>query len=226
MKRIKTISGIVLLALVAVAFFFRTIQTAAPVPSWSPEELSLTEPFRVLTTADSTDLAVLRRPECADFNASDLKSDFYGILCAGMMEAVLREDGVGIAGPQVGVSRNIVAVQRFDKSEAPFEIYPNIRITATRGEMFPGGEGCLSVPHRYGTVMRYKDIDITYSVLDSVPHKGFSGLLKKRSPEYDCSLRDTTERIEGFTAVIFQHECDHLSGILYTDRADSLYFRQ
>ena len=37
------------------------------------------------------------------------------------------------------------------------------------------------------------------------------------------SGKPVTERVEGFTAVIFQHECDHLDGILYTDRADSVW---
>ena len=106
-------------------------------------------------------------------------------------------DGVGIAGPQVGISRRVVAVQRFDKEGEPFEVYPNIRITARRGEPEPGPEGCLSVPGRRGTVSRYREIDISYTAM----------------PEG----RDTVETITGFTAVIFQHECDHLDGILYTD---------
>ena len=106
------------------------------------------------------------------------------------------EDGVGIAGPQVGISRRIVAVQRFDKPGEPFEVYPNIRIVATHGDLCPGPEGCLSVPGLRGDVMRWRDIDITYSL----------------------GPRDTTERVQGFTAVIFQHECDHLDGVLYIDK--------
>ena len=108
------------------------------------------------------------------------------------------QNGVGIAGPQVGLSRNIVAVQRFDKEGNPFEVYPNIRITAFRGEPEPGAEGCLSVPGRRGKVLRWRDIDISYSSLDTG--------------------QEVTERIQGFTAVIFQHETDHLQGILYIDK--------
>ena len=108
------------------------------------------------------------------------------------------QDGVGIAAPQVGLLRRVVAVQRFDKEGEPFEVYPNIRVIRTRGEMAPGPEGCLSIPNRRGDVMRYQDIDISYT-----------------SP---FTLKDTVETIQGFTAVIFQHETDHLDGVLYIDK--------
>ena len=108
------------------------------------------------------------------------------------------QDGVGIAGPQVGIGRRIVAVQRFDKEGEPFEVYPNIRVTAKRGSPEPGPEGCLSVPGRRGDVLRWQDIDIAYTS----PRTG----------------RDTTETVKGFTAVIFQHETDHLDGVLYIDK--------
>ena len=93
-----------------------------------------------------------------------------------------------------------MAVQRFDKDGEPFEVYPNIQITCHRGEKALGPEGCLSIPGKRGNVERYQDIDINYTSLKT--------------------LRDTTESIKGFTAVIFQHECDHLNGILYTDYLD------
>ena len=108
------------------------------------------------------------------------------------------QDGVGIAAPQVGLLRRVVAVQRFDKEGEPFEVYPNIRVIRPRGEMAPGPEGCLSIPDRMGNVMRYQDIDIRYT-----------------SP---FTLKDTVETVLGFTAVIFQHETDHLDGVLYIDK--------
>ncbi len=151
--------------------------------------------MRVLTVYDAADSLVLRK-ECGTISEKELKSHEYQSLADKMVATVTspEEDGVGIAGPQVGISRRIVAVQRFDKAGEPFEVYPNIRITARRGEREPGPEGCLSIPGRRGEVARYRDIDITYTSLRS--------------------LRDTTESIRGFTAVIFQHECDHLDGIL------------
>ena len=173
--------------------------------SWSKAEKDLIcgegETMRVLTVYDKADSLVLRT-ECAEISAEELSSDEYKMLADKMVATVTspEEDGVGIAGPQVGISRRVVAVQRFDKDGEPFEVYPNIRITDRRGGKEIGPEGCLSIPGKRGDVSRYRDIDITYTSVRT--------------------LRDTTETIKGFTAVIFQHECDHLDGILYTDYLD------
>jgi len=153
--------------------------------------------MRVTVVSDEKDLAVLRKP-VSDIPVELIGGEVCKRLAARLVATVTAEEGVGIAGPQVGLSRRIVAVQRFDKEGEPFEVYPNVRITATRGEKEAGPEGCLSVPGRRGDVLRWRDIDITYT-----------------SPE---TLSDTTETITGFTAVIFQHECDHLDGIIFTDR--------
>lgn len=157
--------------------------------------------MRVLTVDDPSDSLVLRSL-CSDIDVKALKAPEFALLAERMLATVTspEQDGVGIAGPQVGVLRRVVAVQRFDKDGEPFEVYPNIRITAMRGEFEPGPEGCLSVPGRRGQVLRSRDIDISYT-----------------SP---LSMQDTTERVQGFTAVIFQHECDHLDGILYIDKLD------
>ena len=157
--------------------------------------------MRVLTVDDPSDSLVLRSL-CSDIDVKALKAPEFALLAERMLATVTspEQDGVGIPGPQVGVLRRVVAVQRFDKDGEPFEVYPNIRITAMRGEFEPGPEGCLSVPGRRGQVLRSRDIDISYT-----------------SP---LSMQDTTERVQGFTAVIFQHECDHLDGILYIDKLD------
>ena len=169
--------------------------------------------MRVLTVESPEDSLVLRTP-CTDLTPEMLASPEYKAL-AGLMVATVTdpsEDGVGIAGPQVGISRRIVAVQRFDKPGEPFEVYPNIRIIAVRGDHCSGPEGCLSVPGRRGNVLRYRDIDIQYSLIPKTTQdaSGASGTAG--------AVRDTVERIQGFTAVIFQHECDHLDGVLYTDK--------
>lgn len=169
---------------------------------WSKAEMNLIHgeggTMRVLTVNDKTDSLVLRT-KCTEISTGELTSDEYKMLADKMVATVTspEEDGVGIAGPQVGISRRIVAVQRFDKDGEPFEVYPNIRVTCHRGEKQVGPEGCLSIPGKRGDVERYQDIDIAYTSAKT--------------------LRDTTETIKGFTSVIFQHECDHLDGILYTD---------
>jgi len=170
---------------------------------WTNEELSAINDssalMNVLSVNASSDSVILRK-ECRDFDKRTIRSEEFALLSEKMIATVTAEqyDGVGIAGPQVGILRRIVAVQRFDKSGEPFEVYPNIHIVALRGELVPGMEGCLSVPGCKGEVLRYRDIDIRYTSV--------------------ATLRDTVETVKDFTAVIFQHECDHLDGILYIDR--------
>lgn len=157
--------------------------------------------MRVLTIEDSLDNAVLRAAS-TDLSRKALLSDDYKTLERLMVATVTHpsQDGVGIAGPQVGLNRRVVAVQRFDKPGEPFEVYPNIRIIWYSDSLEYGPEGCLSVPNRRGQVLRSREIVIEYA--DS-------------ASRYTSTVRDT---VQGFTAVIFQHETDHLDGILYTDR--------
>lgn len=175
-----------------------------PEPLSAEELLLITAPdsiMRVLTVEDSLDLAVLRATS-VDFSLADIGSETFATLASKMVATVTspEQDGVGIAGPQVGLNRRVIAVQRFDKAGEPFEVYPNIRITAVHGQQELGAEGCLSVPGKRGNVMRWRNVDISYVC-----------------PE---TLRDTSESVHGFTAVIFQHECDHLDGVLYTDKSE------
>ena len=162
--------------------------------------------MRVLTIQDSIDLAVLRAVSC-DFSAKELMSEQFSKLGRRMVATVTHpsQDGVGIAGPQVGLNRRIVAVQRFDKTGEPFEVYANVRIVWLSDSLAYGPEGCLSVPDRRGNVLRSQQIVIEYADLASLSH----------SCDDIPMARDT---VSGFTAVIFQHEIDHLEGVLYIDR--------
>ena len=162
--------------------------------------------MRVLTIQDSIDLAVLRAVSC-DFSAKELMSEQFSKLGRRMVATVTHpsQDGVGIAGPQVGLNRRIVAVQRFDKTGEPFEVYANVRIVWLSDSLAYGPEGCLSVPDRRGNVLRSQQIVIEYADLASLSH----------SCDDIPMARDT---VSGFTAVIFQHEIDHLDGVLYIDR--------
>ena len=168
--------------------------------------------MRVLTIRDSSDLATLRA-KSRNLSASSLLSDTYAELEHLMTATVTHpsQDGVGIAGPQVGLNRRVVAVQRFDKDGYPFEVYPNIRIVWASDSLKYGPEGCLSVPEQRADVLRSQEIIIEYADMKA---------LRKAAAD-KCEIdgipmkRDT---VKGFTAVIFQHETDHLDGILYIDR--------
>lgn len=105
--------------------------------------------------------------------------------------------GIGIAAPQVGINRNLFWVQRFDKPGEPFEFYINPKIVWRSELLRKGMEGCLSIPEDRGDVYRNYTIKITY---------------------FDLNGNFKEEIVEGFTAVVFQHEADHLNGILFTDR--------
>lgn len=155
--------------------------------------------MRVLTIDDPRDLAVLRA-QSSDFSSEALLSEEFERLSELMVATVTHpsQDGVGIAGPQVGLNRRVVAVQRFDKEGEPFEVYPNVRIVWQSDSLAFGPEGCLSVPDRREDVARSQEIVIEYT---AVP-----------------GLKTISDTISGFTAVIFQHEVDHLDGVLYIDR--------
>ena len=105
--------------------------------------------------------------------------------------------GVGIAAPQVGVLKNIIWVQRFDKENLPFEVYLNPKISSYSEQKQTLKEGCLSIPDRTET-LNSRSHSITF--------------------EYDTmNAEHKTEIVSGFTSVVFQHEIDHLNGILYLD---------
>lgn len=162
--------------------------------------------MRVLTIEDSLDNVVLRAAS-HDFSLGELMSDEFKKLERMMIATVTHpsQDGVGIAGPQVGLNRRVVAVQRFDKEGEPFEVYANVKIVWMSDSLAYGPEGCLSVPDRRGNVLRSQQIVIEYADLASLSH----------SCDDIPMARDT---VSGFTAVIFQHEIDHLEGVLYIDR--------
>jgi peptide deformylase len=128
---------------------------------------------------------------------SDLKT-----LIADMIETMRVAPGVGLAAPQVGVPSRVIVVEFGDENdeEAPKKLYTliNPEITFPSEEKESGIEGCLSVPGLLGEVERYTKV--------IVRGKNRQGKIVKITAE-------------GWLARIFQHEIDHLDGILYPDRA-------
>ena len=210
--------------------------------------------MRVLTIEDSLDLAMLRGIS-RDLSADALLSEEFAMLSRLMVATVTHptQDGVGIAAPQVGLNRRVVAVQRFDKEGEPFEVYPNIRIVCLSDSVAYGPEGCLSVPDMRADVLRSQEVVIEYTDMDRLKETASElrpRKLRKRLEREYCAGRSSGEgvgrvagsrsggengreagrmssgaplptvrdTISGFTAVIFQHETDHLDGILYIDR--------
>ncbi|SFJ06744.1 peptide deformylase [Myroides guanonis] len=155
------------------------------------------EPLRVLQTSDEQDLIVLR----ADNLELDPKDTVLKELINRMLQTVTDENkpGVGIAAPQIGINRRVFLAQRLDKPEQPFEFFVNPEIVWYSKILRKGEEGCLSIAEAYDTVYRSYAIQITY---------------------FDLEGKHFQEVVEGFTAVIMQHEMDHLNGILFTDHVE------
>lgn len=160
--------------------------------------------MRVLTIRDTADMAVLRA-ESVDFTAADMASPEFEALVAKMKYTVQdpSQDGVGIAAPQVGLNRRLIIVCRLDLPGEPFEAYANVQIDSLWGEDLVGREGCLSIPGLRGNVCRKEFAAVSYA-----------------DPS-DFTVR--SEVVSGYVARIFQHEVDHLAGILYTDRTGEVW---
>ncbi len=112
-----------------------------------------------------------------------------------MIDTMYEANGVGLAGPQVGVLKRLVVI---DVGEGPIVLI-NPVILETSGEQ-TGGEGCLSVPGKTATVTRPNYVKV----------RAFDRNL-------DEFIMEGTELL----ARAVCHECDHLDGILYIDKAES-----
>ena len=110
------------------------------------------------------------------------------------------KSGVGIAAPQVGINRNIIWAKRFDKEGNPLEYFINPKIVWRSEILNLGPEGDLSIETFRDQFYRSAVIQVEY---------------------FDLEGKKFTEIVEGFTAIILQHEIDHLSGILISDKIEN-----
>lgn len=127
----------------------------------------------------------------------ELASNEMQTLIDDLLESMRIENGIGIAAPQVGVHKRIIIV---DDGKGP-TAYVNPEMI---GRSIRTGhyieEGCLSVPGIWGYVTRHKSVKV--QALDREGHK-------------------VVLKAKDLPAVIFQHEIDHLDGILFIDKADT-----
>ena len=206
MKKI-TLKGIAFLATILIMTTIGT-QSCNNSTSWTSDEEALIndapDTKMRLWTIDNPEDSVFLRQSCQPLTQADIQQPIFELLKERMLLTVTdpENEGVGIAAPQVGIGRQVVAVQRFDKPEQPFEFYVNPRLTYLSDEKQKGWEGCLSVPNQRGEVLRSKQVVVTFN--------------HPTTFELQC------DTVEGFTAIIFQHETDHLSGTLYIDKAETL----
>ena len=122
--------------------------------------------------------------------------------CTALKRMMWSHDGVGLAAPQIGKNRRIIATSQRnkrgdDKKLLGDTIMINPRITQASTEMEIGEEACLSLPEIFGMVKRHKAITVEFTDLQG--HK-------------------QTKKLKDFNARIIQHELDHLDGILFVDK--------
>jgi peptide deformylase len=122
-------------------------------------------------------------------------------LARDMAETMYAAPGVGLAAPQVGVLQRLVVIDCAPQ-DAPADLIfaVNPEIVAREGEVFEE-EGCLSVPEYSARVPRSAKVTARYLDLDG---------------------QMVVREAEGLLAVAFQHEIDHLDGILFVDRLSPL----
>ena len=131
-----------------------------------------------------------------------------------MIETMRYAPGVGLAAPQINISQQLAVIEyaegedeeeeNEDAPPIPKKLYViiNPEIIKASEEKVMGIEGCLSIPGLHGEVERHEAIQI-------------KALNRHGSP--------VKLKVDGWMARIFQHEIDHLNGVLFTDRATSVW---
>ncbi len=130
----------------------------------------------------------------------------FKVLVEDMRETLEDSGGIGLAAPQINVSRQVAVIEIKDTStrygelqRVPFSVFVNPVIAVIGEETAGYWEGCLSVPGLMGYVERPQHVRIDYR---------------------DETGSAATAEFEGFLATVFQHEFDHLQGKLYIDRME------
>jgi peptide deformylase len=127
-----------------------------------------------------------------------------------MIETMRASSGVGLAAPQIGVSQRVIVVEYGEDSEDPeipskppkLYVVVNPEIVRHSKDTVAGNEACLSLPGYFGEVDRYESVTVK-----GLNRQGKSFRLKAN----------------GWLARIFQHEIDHIEGMLYIDRANQVW---
>ena len=126
-----------------------------------------------------------------------------------LLETINAVDGNGLAAPQIGVNRRVVVYRvpahripaGARQQPVPWTVLVNPVLEPEGDEKRPIWERCQSLPNLYGRVPRYNRIRLTFTALDGATH---------------------TRLAQGYHAMLLQHECDHLDGILYPMRMTNM----
>lgn len=137
------------------------------------------------------------RHRSEEFDAAEVRTPEFQAFADAFGAFMMKEDGVGLAAPQIGLQKRIIAV--LDKDRINTYINPELlNISQTKQEF---EEGCLSIPGVYGIVQRPKRV---------------------RVRAMDRHGRTNEFTLSGFPATVIQHEIDHLDGILFIDKVKEI----
>ena len=148
------------------------------------------------------------RQEAAKFTTEEIFLPQTRELIQDLVDTMIEEGGIGIAAPQIGVSKQVAIIDvaennpRYpdaNKSERYIIFNPKITVLDETPQSF--WEGCLSVPGLRGLVSRPRKVAIDYLDEDALEQQIIA---------------------EGFLATVFQHELDHLFGKLYVDHIQDM----
>jgi len=137
------------------------------------------------------------RVKSRDVSVEDILSSNMQALVDNMIETMVAENGVGLAAPQVNEHVRLIVCDTGHKTEAFF----NPVIIKTSNRSIDSEEGCLSIPDVYGIVKRHKSVKVE---------------------AFNRAGKPVTIKTGGLLAIIFQHEIDHLNGVLFIDRAHKI----
>ena len=152
--------------------------------------------MKILTINDKVDEKFLRT-KVADFDFFKFSKKEINELVKAMRLAMLTEKGVGLAANQIGLNARVFVARVNNKFYALF----NPKILKSSIETLIEDEGCLSIPKTYGVVERNEKVILT---------------------AYDKSNNPIKIKAIGVLARVFQHEVDHLNGVLFIDKAKDL----
>jgi peptide deformylase len=148
----------------------------------------------IITAPDPRLKLVASRVDAVDDGIRRLMDD--------MLETMYEAPGVGLAAPQVGVSKRVIVADVARSGEAPQPmLMANPEIIEASQERVAFEEGCLSLPEHFAEVKRHERVRIRY--LDR-----------------ENEIRE--QDMEGFLATCVQHEIDHLDGVLFVDHISGL----
>jgi peptide deformylase len=135
---------------------------------------------------------ILRR-SADEIDVEEIQEPQIQSLIDDMIETMKLADGIGLAGPQIGENMRLF-IGCLDNN---LEVFINPEIRRSSFRKTDSEEGCLSLPDVWGIVRRHRSVRVSY---------------------FDRSGCKQKKKLKGLDAIVFQHELDHLNGVLFVDK--------